>query len=89
MDVWSRRILGTEVHECESGQLARDFFERVCRDEEFNNESLPILHSDNGAPMRSFTLASSTHSGAVMQPRSIPHLISDHRATKDTTIVDN
>jgi putative transposase len=30
MDVRSRRILGTEVHECESGQLARDFFERVC-----------------------------------------------------------
>ena len=53
MDVWSRRILGTEVHECESGQIARDIFERVCRDEEISNESLPILHSDNGAPMRS------------------------------------
>jgi hypothetical protein len=30
-----------------------------------------------------------TRSGAVMQQRSIPHLISDHQATTDTTIVDN
>jgi len=29
-----------------------------------------------------------THSGAVMQQRSIPPLISDERATTDTTIVD-
>jgi hypothetical protein len=28
-------------------------------------------------------------SGAVMQQRSIPHLISDGRATTDTTISDN
>ncbi len=30
MDAWIRRILGTEVHEWESGQLARDFFDLVC-----------------------------------------------------------
>jgi hypothetical protein len=30
-----------------------------------------------------------THSGAEMQQRSIPHLISDGRATTDTTISDN
>ena len=29
-----------------------------------------------------------TRSGAVTQQRSIPPLISDHRATTDTTIVD-
>ena len=33
MDVWSRRILGVEVHERESGELAKNFFDRVCRDE--------------------------------------------------------
>jgi hypothetical protein len=30
-----------------------------------------------------------THSGVVMQQRSIPHLSSDERATTDTTIIDN
>jgi putative transposase len=78
MDVWSRRILGTEVHECESGQLARDFFERVCRDEEINNESSPILHSDNGAPMRSFTLASKMAELGVSLSFSRPRVSNDN-----------
>ena len=78
MDVWSRRILGTEVHECESGQLARDFFERVCRDEEINNESSPILHSDNGAPMRSFTLASKLAELGVSLSFSRPRVSNDN-----------
>lgn len=32
MDVWSRRILGVEVHERECSELASGFFDRVCRD---------------------------------------------------------
>ena len=78
MDVWSRRILGTEVHECESGQIARDIFERVCRDEEISNESLPILHSDNGAPMRSFTLASKMAELGVSLSFSRPRVSNDN-----------
>ena len=57
MDVWSRRILGVEVHDRECGGLARDFFDRVCRDEGIRSGSATILHADNGAPMRSYTLA--------------------------------
>jgi len=57
MDVWSRRILGVEVHERECSELASAFFDRVCRDEGISKETAAILHSDNGAPMRSFTLA--------------------------------
>jgi putative transposase len=57
IDVWSRRILGVEVHGRECGHLASAFFDRVCRDEGINGGSATVLHSDNGAPMRSFTLA--------------------------------
>jgi putative transposase len=32
MDVWSRRILGVEMHERECSVLASAFFDRVCRD---------------------------------------------------------
>jgi transposase InsO family protein len=78
VDLWSRRILGTEVHECESGQFARDFFERVCRDEEINNESSPILHSVNGAPMRSFTLASKMAELGVSLSFSRPRVSNDN-----------
>ena len=49
MDVWSRRILGVEVHGEQSGKLAREFFDRICRDEKINKESTAVLHSDNGA----------------------------------------
>jgi len=57
MDVWSRRILGTEVQDVECNKLASDFFDRVCRDEGIGNKAPAVLHSDNGAPMRSFKLA--------------------------------
>jgi hypothetical protein len=57
MDVWSRRIIGVEMHQCEAGELAKNFFDRICRDEGINKEDAAVLHSDNGAPMRSSTLA--------------------------------
>jgi putative transposase len=50
MDVWSRRIIGVEVHECEAGELAKNFFDRICRDEGIREEDAAVLHSDNGAP---------------------------------------
>jgi putative transposase len=78
MDVWSRRILGTEVHEWESGQLARDFFDRVCRDEGINKESATTLHSDNGAPMRSFTLATKMTELGVSLSFSRPRVSNDN-----------
>jgi len=78
MDVWSRRILGAEVHEWESAQPARDFFERVCRDEGINNELSSILYSDNGAPMRSGTLASKLARLGVSLPFSRPRLSNDN-----------
>ena len=49
MDVWSRRILGVEVHGEQSGKLAGELFDRICRDEKINKESATVLHSDNGA----------------------------------------
>jgi len=50
MDVWSRRILGAEVHDVECSKLACDFFDRVCRDEGLTSDAAAVLHSDNGAP---------------------------------------
>jgi len=78
MNVWSRRILGTVVYQCESGQLARDFIDRVCRNEEINNESSPILRSGNGASMRSFTLASKMAELSVSLSFSRPRVTNDN-----------
>jgi hypothetical protein len=39
-----------EVHEQECSLLARDFFDRICRDEGIGSATSTVLHSDNGAP---------------------------------------
>jgi len=78
MDVWSRRILGVEVHERESGELAKHFFERMCRDEGISSNSATILHSDNGAPMRSSTLAAKLAELGVGRSFSRPRVSNDN-----------
>ncbi|MFN9628737.1 MAG: IS3 family transposase [Cyanobacteriota bacterium] len=78
MDVWSRRILGVEVYEEERGRLARDFFDRVCRDEGIHKNKATILHSDNGAPMRSFTLAAKLAELGVIRSFSRPGVSNDN-----------
>jgi hypothetical protein len=78
IDIWSRRILGTEVHEWESGELARDFFVRVCRDEGINKESEANLQSDNGASMRSFKLAAKMRELGISLSFSRPGVSNDN-----------
>jgi transposase InsO family protein len=78
MDVWSRRILGVEVHEQENGHLARAFFDRVCRDEGICKGTATVLHSDNGAPMRSYTLAAKLAELGVTRSFSRPGVSNDN-----------
>jgi putative transposase len=78
MDVWSRRILGVEVHDRECGELARDFFDRVCRDEGISSGSATILHADNGAPMRSYTLAAKLAELGISLSFSRPRVSNDN-----------
>jgi putative transposase len=78
MDVWSRRILGVEVHDRECGELAKHFFDRVCRDEEISSGSTTILHADNGAPMRSYTLAAKLAELGISLSFSRPQVSNDN-----------
>ncbi len=78
LDVWSRRILGVEVHERECSELASAFFDRVCRDEGISKGSAAVLHSDNGAPMRSFTLAAKMAELGVSLSFSRPRVSNDN-----------
>jgi putative transposase len=78
IDVWSRRILGVEVHERECSVLASAFFDRVCRDEGISKETAAVLHSDNGAPMRSFTLAAKMAELGVSLSFSRPRVSNDN-----------
>ena len=55
MDVWSRKIVGWEVHESETGELASGLVSRAVLAERCRDTGL-VLHADNGSPQRSSTL---------------------------------
>lgn len=78
MDVWSRKVVGHEIHDRECGLLAAKLFERACRSEGIGKDQLLILHSDNGAPMRSLTLAAKLRDLGVGQSFSRPRVSNDN-----------
>ncbi|WP_038257231.1 DDE-type integrase/transposase/recombinase, partial [Xenorhabdus bovienii] len=55
LDIFSRKIVGYEVHEAESGELAAELVQRTVWQEKCWRGPL-ILHADNGAAMKSQTL---------------------------------
>lgn len=50
-DLYSRKIVGYEVHDVECGQHAADVLQRCKLREQCLHQPL-ILHSDNGVPMK-------------------------------------
>ena len=54
-DVWSRRIMGFEVHEEESMDSAAALVRATCAGACVDPRGL-VLHSDNGGPMRGSTM---------------------------------
>jgi putative transposase len=64
-DVWSRRIVGSEVHEEESMEASAALVRATCAAENVDPNGL-VLHSDNGGPMKGSTmLATLQHLGIV------------------------
>ena len=64
-DVWSRRIVGFEVHEEESMEASAALVRSTCAAEGVDPTGL-VLHSDNGGPMKGSTmLATLRHLGIV------------------------
>lgn len=64
-DVWSRRIVGFEVHADESMEASAALVRATCAAEGIDPKGL-VLHSDNGGPMKGSTmLATLQHLGIV------------------------
>lgn len=55
VDVWSRKIVGWEVHEEESMDHSARLVERICVSEGVRRDTL-TLHADNGGPMKGSTM---------------------------------
>lgn len=55
MDLYSRKIVGWQVHDCESSSYAAELIEDIAIRENISKGSL-VIHSDNGSPMKGSTL---------------------------------
>jgi putative transposase len=81
LDIWSRKIVGWEVHEEESMELASELAKKACAAESVRAGEL-VLHSDNGGPMKGATML------ATLQRLGIAASFSRPRVSDDNAICE-
>jgi len=77
-DVWSRKILGWEVHTTESAELAAALIERIRTETGERDLRGWVLHSDNGAPMKGATMLATLQRLGVVPSFSRPSVSDDN-----------
>jgi len=76
-DIYSRKIVGAEVYEEERGELAAVLLQRSIWREKCIGNRL-VLHSDNGAPMRCFTMKAKMDDLGITSSYSRPRVSNDN-----------
>lgn len=77
VDIYSRKIVGSEVYERESSGNASVLVKESCLSEGVTESKL-ILHSDNGSPMKGATLLSTLQSLGITPSFSRPSVSNDN-----------
>jgi transposase InsO family protein len=77
MDVWSRRIVGWQIAERETADVAATLISRTCSEGNVDPRGL-VLHSDNGKAMRGNTMISTLQWLGVIPSFSRPHVSDDN-----------
>ena len=77
IDVWSRRIVGWEIHDEESAERAAMLIQRICTETDIDPAGL-VLHSDNGKPMRGSTMIATLQWLGIVPSFSRPHVCNDN-----------
>jgi len=77
LDIYSRKIVGWEVHECEGGEQAASLIQRTVLAEGCFRQPL-VLHADNGAPMKSQTLQAKLLDLGITTSHSRPRVSNDN-----------
>lgn len=77
MDVFSRKIVGWQVYETESSDLAGEVMRDLCRRENIVPDQV-VLHSDNGSPMKGATMLATLQALGVMPSFSRPAVSNDN-----------
>ena len=77
IDIFSRKIVGADVYDSENGTDAAELLQRSVWAEKCVGKDL-VLHSDNGAPMKSFTLREKMYDLGIVTSRSRPRVSNDN-----------
>ena len=75
IDIWSREIVGWEIHNEESEDLAQKMFSRISLERDIHGVK---LHSDNGSPMKGATMLMTLYSLGVLPSFSRPRVSDDN-----------
>jgi putative transposase len=76
-DIFSRKAVGGEVYAQESGERAAELMQRTVMAEQCWRQPL-VLHSDNGAPMKSATLLAKLYELGITPSRGRPRVSNDN-----------
>jgi putative transposase len=77
-DVWSRKILGWDVHDVESTDFAADLIEKIRKDHPDVDLHGWVLHSDNGGPMKGATMLATMQKLGIVPSFSRPRVSDDN-----------
>ena len=77
MDIFSRKVVGWQVYETESSELAGEVVRDICQREHIAPNQV-ILHSDNGSPMKGATMLATLQALGVMPSFSRPAVSNDN-----------
>jgi transposase InsO family protein len=77
MDIFSRKIIGWQIYESESAELAGDVMRDICAREGIKADQV-VLHSDNGHPMKGATMLATLQALGVSPSFSRPAVSNDN-----------
>lgn len=77
LDIFSRKIVGWQVYEAESSELASEVMRDICLRENIAPHQV-VLHSDNGSPMKGAAMLATLQALGVMPSLSRPAVSNDN-----------
>ena len=77
MDIFSRKIVGWQIYDSESSDLASEVMRDICQRENIAPDQV-VLHSDNGSPMKGATMLATLQALGVVPSFSRPAVSNDN-----------
>lgn len=77
MDIFSRKIVGWQVYDSESSELASEVMRDICKRENIAPNQV-VLHSDNGSPMKGSAMLATLQALGVAPSFSRPAVSNDN-----------